>query len=129
MSYSIGQAARMVDMQPTTLRCWERRYGWPKPFQDERGHRWYSITDIERIRAVIAESKGRALQEVVEGLSQQEQQAERKLLAAYAVLVQKALACLQDGPERWYDEAARKERERCLAEARELARERSLLPR
>lgn len=40
-SYSVGEAARLLEVSPSTLRSWERRYGFPRPIRTSGGHRRY----------------------------------------------------------------------------------------
>ena len=127
MSYSIGAVAKALNLPTRTIRSWEARYGWPVPLRDERGNRHYSISDVERIRAVLKQKGSRALAEVMDEEKARLEEGALELVKKYAMLVRRFQACLQDGPEAWMREAARKEREACLIEARELALLRSRL--
>jgi DNA-binding transcriptional MerR regulator len=49
-------AAVMLGVSPNTLRSWERRYGFPRPRRTPGGHRQYSLTEIESLRATLAET-------------------------------------------------------------------------
>ena len=49
-------AAVMLGVSPNTLRSWERRYGFPRPRRSPGGHRQYSLTEIESLRATLAET-------------------------------------------------------------------------
>jgi MerR family transcriptional regulator, light-induced transcriptional regulator len=49
-------AAVMLGVSPNTLRSWERRYGFPRPGRSPGGHRQYSLTEIESLRATLAET-------------------------------------------------------------------------
>lgn len=50
--YSIGVASRLSGVPTETIRIWERRYGLPNPGRSTGGHRMYSETDVELLRAV-----------------------------------------------------------------------------
>ncbi|MCS7235094.1 MAG: cobalamin-dependent protein [Armatimonadota bacterium] len=50
--YTIRQAARLVGLQPATLRAWERRYGFPRPARTASRYRLFSDADLEWIRWV-----------------------------------------------------------------------------
>ena len=50
--YTIGEVAVLCDINPVTLRAWQRRYGLLKPRRTEGGHRLFDIADIERIREI-----------------------------------------------------------------------------
>jgi MerR family transcriptional regulator, light-induced transcriptional regulator len=49
-------AAVMLGVSPNTLRSWERRYGFPRPRRSPGGHRQYALTEIESLRATLAET-------------------------------------------------------------------------
>ena len=48
----IQQISHEVGIGIDTLRIWERRYGFPVPTRDARGHRNYSIQQVEELRVV-----------------------------------------------------------------------------
>ncbi|WP_367672154.1 MerR family transcriptional regulator [Serratia symbiotica] len=50
--YSIGEVAQLCDINPVTLRTWQRRYGLLKPKRSEGGHRLFDNEDVARIRAI-----------------------------------------------------------------------------
>ncbi|PLX94494.1 MAG: hypothetical protein C0619_02885 [Desulfuromonas sp.] len=49
---SIQQLSQEVAIGTDTLRIWERRYGFPVPQRDSRGHRRYSDQQVEELRIV-----------------------------------------------------------------------------
>jgi MerR family transcriptional regulator, light-induced transcriptional regulator len=49
-------AAVMLGVSPNTLRCWERRYGFPSPDRSAGGHRQYELDEIEALRHTLAET-------------------------------------------------------------------------
>lgn len=49
-------AAAMLGVSPSTLRTWERRYGFPHPGRTAGGHRQYALAEIESLRATLAET-------------------------------------------------------------------------
>ncbi len=49
---SIQQLSQEVGIGVDTLRIWERRYGFPIPGRDSRGHRSYSSQQVEELRIV-----------------------------------------------------------------------------
>ncbi|MEO8397273.1 MAG: B12-binding domain-containing protein [Chloroflexota bacterium] len=49
---SIGAVSRMTDIPETTLRVWERRYGFPQSARTAGGHRLYSQQEVMRIQWV-----------------------------------------------------------------------------
>jgi hypothetical protein len=50
-------AAAMIGVSPSTLRSWERRYGFPQPKRSEGGHRQFDIGEIEALRAAFEETQ------------------------------------------------------------------------
>jgi len=47
---TIGAVAQATGIGASTLRAWERRYGFPSPTRTEGGHRLYAPESVERIR-------------------------------------------------------------------------------
>src|SRR3954454_728414 len=50
-------AAAMIGVSPSTLRSWERRFGFPKPARTEGGHRQFDLGEIEALRAAFEETQ------------------------------------------------------------------------
>jgi DNA-binding transcriptional MerR regulator len=50
--YNIGVVSRMTGIAETTLRVWERRYGFPESARTAGGHRLYSQEDVTRLQWV-----------------------------------------------------------------------------
>lgn len=53
--YSIGAAARIVDVPTTTLRAWEERYGVVRPIRSEGAQRLYSRNQLEQLKYIKAQ--------------------------------------------------------------------------
>lgn len=51
--FPIREVARLTGINPVTLRAWERRYGLIQPTRTESGHRLYSRSDIDDVRAIL----------------------------------------------------------------------------
>src|SRR3954462_12852718 len=49
-------AAAMLGVSPSTLRSWERRFGFPEPRRTAGGHRQYDLAEIEALRAAFEET-------------------------------------------------------------------------
>ena len=49
---TIQQLSNEIGIGIDTLRIWERRYGFPVPTRDARGHRSYSVDQVEELRIV-----------------------------------------------------------------------------
>ena len=50
-------AAAMIGVSPSTLRSWERRFGFPAPRRTEGGHRQFDLGEIEALRAAFEETQ------------------------------------------------------------------------
>jgi DNA-binding transcriptional MerR regulator len=50
-------AAAMIGVSPSTLRSWERRFGFPQPKRSEGGHRQFDLGQIEALRAAFEETQ------------------------------------------------------------------------
>jgi DNA-binding transcriptional MerR regulator len=53
-SISISQAARRLHIATSTLRSWERRYGYPTPARTPGGHRRYRLDEVQQLVAALA---------------------------------------------------------------------------
>src|SRR5215218_3554145 len=108
--YRVAAVERMTRIPASTLRSWERRYGWPRPLRADSGQRLYSDHDVAVIRfldrrrdegmsmsqatglldsapAVEDHDPGRLLQRLVAALRAfDEAEAERAFAAAEALL-------------------------------------------
>jgi hypothetical protein len=49
-------AAAMLGVAPSTLRAWERRFGFPEPARTAGGHRQYDLAEVEALRAAFAQT-------------------------------------------------------------------------
>ena len=49
---TIQQLSQEIGIGIDTLRIWERRYGFPVPKRDARGHRSYTLHQVEELRVV-----------------------------------------------------------------------------
>jgi MerR family transcriptional regulator, light-induced transcriptional regulator len=49
-------AAAMLGVSPSTLRSWERRFGYPMPQRTEGGHRQFELTEIEALKQTLSET-------------------------------------------------------------------------
>ncbi|MBN1957234.1 MAG: MerR family transcriptional regulator [Desulfuromonadales bacterium] len=49
---TIQQLSQELNLGVDTLRIWERRYGFPKPARDSRGHRRYPLEQVDLLRTV-----------------------------------------------------------------------------
>lgn len=49
-------AAAMLGVSPSTLRSWERRFGFPEPRRTAGGHRQFDLNEIEALRSAFEET-------------------------------------------------------------------------
>ena len=49
------EAAALLDVGPSTLRAWERRFGFPNPQRSPGGHRAYPHGEVAALRAALEE--------------------------------------------------------------------------
>ena len=56
--FSIGAAARMLDLSAATIRTWETRYGFVVPQRSPGGQRLYSRDQVDQLRFVKDEVDG-----------------------------------------------------------------------
>src|SRR5215471_17264694 len=49
---SIGAVAKATGLSPDTLRVWQKRYGFPVPQRRSSGHRFFTATDVRRLRRI-----------------------------------------------------------------------------
>ncbi|MFO1428949.1 MAG: MerR family transcriptional regulator [Candidatus Competibacteraceae bacterium] len=54
----IRTVSSLTGVNPVTLRAWERRYGLIKPVRTPKGHRLYTMADVELINQVVALLEG-----------------------------------------------------------------------
>jgi len=52
----INAAAALLGVSPSTLRSWERRFGFPTPRRSAGGHRQFDLAEIEQLRHALAET-------------------------------------------------------------------------
>ncbi|MEN9937152.1 MAG: hypothetical protein RLZZ387_3731, partial [Chloroflexota bacterium] len=48
--YNIKAVVQQTQVNVSTLRAWEQRYGVPQPKRSDHGHRLYSQRDVEIIK-------------------------------------------------------------------------------
>src|SRR4051812_34502718 len=53
MGMRVGELARRTGVGVSTLRAWERRFGFLDPDRSPAGHRVYGEDDVERVNAVL----------------------------------------------------------------------------
>ncbi len=62
--YSIGETAKMFDVNTSLLRYWEKEFDLIKPYKNKKGDRFFTKKDIETIRTIyyLTKVKGHTLQ-------------------------------------------------------------------
>jgi DNA-binding transcriptional MerR regulator len=51
--YSIGQVSEMFDLNPSTLRFWEKEFEFLKPTKNKKGKRLFTQKDIDHIGKIV----------------------------------------------------------------------------
>lgn len=51
--YSIAEVAKMMDVNQSNLRFWEKEFKQLKPKRNDKGTRFYSPSDIQLIKQII----------------------------------------------------------------------------
>lgn len=65
--FSIGAVSQMTGINSITLRAWERRYNFFKPFRTKSGHRLYDRESIEKIiKAASLQEKGMSISQAAQ---------------------------------------------------------------
>lgn len=54
MFFTHSEIRILTGLPRPTLLSWERRFGWPLPQRDERGHRRYSRGQLRQLEQVVA---------------------------------------------------------------------------
>jgi DNA-binding transcriptional MerR regulator len=52
MKFTIERVSKITGLPATTLRNWEKRYGFPRPVRSATGHRFYPTEEVEFLRKV-----------------------------------------------------------------------------
>ncbi len=58
MIFSVKEASDHSGVNPTTIRMWESRYGWPKPGRRDNGYRYYlrhQVDELKRMKQLIGQ--------------------------------------------------------------------------
>ena len=53
-----SEAADYLNVSPSTLRSWERRFGFPRPLRSPGQHRIYSMAELDALRDALAGGLG-----------------------------------------------------------------------
>lgn len=81
----IRTVASLTGVNPVTLRAWERRYNLIRPTRTPKGHRLYSMADVELINQVVTLLEGgMSISQVQQVLNDTRQQSETASEAAHS---------------------------------------------
>jgi len=74
--YTVTEVAEMLQVNPSTLRFWEKEFDFIKPRRNKKGTRFYTSADIEKIRTVykLVKEKGFTLQGAREKLKNKDEE-------------------------------------------------------
>jgi DNA-binding transcriptional MerR regulator len=59
--YSMGEVAEMLDVTPTLLRFWEKRFDIIKPHKNKKGNRLFSPDDVNNLKTIYHLVKERGM--------------------------------------------------------------------
>ena len=59
--YSIGEVARMFDVNTSLIRFWEKEFDIIKPKKNKKGNRFFTVQDIENIKLIYHLVKERGM--------------------------------------------------------------------
>lgn len=81
--YKISEVAEIVGLPASTLRFWEHKFTIIKPRRNDRGTRFYTASDIEKIRLVayLVKEKGMHLEVAQQQISHNHSGISRKVEA------------------------------------------------
>lgn len=51
--YSIGEVSKMLDVNPSLLRFWEKEFPMLQPHKNAKGSRFYTADDIELLKRIF----------------------------------------------------------------------------
>jgi len=51
--YTIGEVSEMFELNASTLRFWEKEFGFLKPSKNKKGNRTFTKKDIENIALIV----------------------------------------------------------------------------
>lgn len=93
--YKIGEVAEMTGIPVTTLRFWEREFTIIKPRRNDRGTRFYTPDDVERIRMIhyLVKHRGLKLDAAQEELRRNPEGVSRKSRAVTRLLEVRSTLC------------------------------------
>ena len=93
--YKIGEVAEMTGIPVTTLRVWEREFTIIKPRRNDRGTRFYTPDDVERIRMIhyLVKHRGLKLDAAQEELRRNPEGISRKSRAVTRLLEVRSTLC------------------------------------
>ena len=78
--YSIGEVAKMFNINTSKLRFWEKEFDFLRPHKNQHGDRKYTEQDIEVIRTIyhLVEEKGYTLEGVRQKMKNNKDEMEKK---------------------------------------------------
>jgi DNA-binding transcriptional MerR regulator len=53
MFFSIGEVAKMFNVNPSLIRFWEQEFDCIKPFKNKKGTRYFTHEDIDTFRTIF----------------------------------------------------------------------------
>lgn len=77
--YSIGEVAKMFNVNTSLIRFWEKEFEILKPFKNKKGNRYFTPEDIKNLETIfyLVKEKGYTLQGAKEKLKINKQEVEK----------------------------------------------------
>ncbi|WP_289733083.1 MerR family transcriptional regulator [Paramuribaculum intestinale] len=93
--YKIGEVAELTGLPVSTLRFWEQQFTIIKPRRNDRGTRFYTPDDVERIRMIhyLVKHRGLKLDAAQEELRRNPEGVSRKSQAVTRLMKVRAKLC------------------------------------
>ncbi|WP_413380428.1 MerR family transcriptional regulator [Alkalihalobacillus sp. 1P02AB] len=95
--YNIKAIAKMLDLQPGTLRAWERRYQFIEPIRNQAGHRLYSEEHVLILKWLINKvNHGFTIGQAVDLLKKEQEPTSKRSVSTsedYTAQLTKELLC------------------------------------
>ncbi len=80
LHYSIGEVAKMFNVNTSLIRYWENEFDIIKPYKNKKGNRYFSPKDVDNFHMIynLVKEKGHTLQGAKEIISKRSNKTEEK---------------------------------------------------
>ena len=90
--YSIGEVAKMLGVNASLIRYWEKNFPKINPKKNRKGHRLFTQQDIEQVKFIyfLVKEKGHSLESAKDVIGNYEEYADREYRMAESLKATKA---------------------------------------